>query len=176
MKNIALSILLCMSSLGALGQGGTTAEAQRAPMKKLHWFVGHWKGTGWIQTGPQGRKEFTQTEAVQAKLDGLVLIIEGAGTSSTDGALVHSALAFVSYDEQAKKYRWRAFTAEGRQTDVEAKVDTDSVEWGLEISPGRRVRYMLKRNQKDEWVEIGDMTEDGKTWRRFFEMTLQRQG
>jgi hypothetical protein len=174
MKNIVVFLLLGVSALSALGQEAATSETQRAQMKKLQWLVGNWTGTGWIQMGPQGRKEFTQTEVVQAKLDGLVLIIEGVGKSPTDGALVHSALAFVSYDEPTQKFRWRAFTVEGRQTDVEAKVDTDTLEWGFEISPGRRVRYTVKRNQNNHWFEVGEMTQDGQTWRKFFEMTLQR--
>src|SRR5438045_7022630 len=86
--------------------------------------------------------------------------IEGLGKSSADGSLVHSALAFVSYDERAQKYRWRAFTAEGRQTDTETKVETDRLEWGFEMPPRGRVRYTLKRSEKDEWSEIGEMTQD----------------
>ena len=63
--------------------------------------------------GPQGRKEFTQTETIQGKLDGLVLVIEGQGKSKEDGTTVHTALAFVSYDEQAKTFRWRALPPKG---------------------------------------------------------------
>jgi hypothetical protein len=44
--------------------------------------------------GPQGRKELTQTETIQGKLDGLVLIIEEQGKSKEDGSTVHTALAF----------------------------------------------------------------------------------
>ena len=153
----------------------TPKDVQRGEMKKLDWSVGHWKGTGWIQMGPQGRKEFTQTETIQAKLDGLVLVIEGQGKAKEDGATVHTALAFVSYDERAKTFRWRAFTAEGRQTDAEAKVGTDTLEWGLQIPQRGRMRYTIKLNEKGEWFEVGEMTQDGQTWQKFFEMTLQRQ-
>jgi hypothetical protein len=175
MKNITLILLFCMPALCVLGQGGGAPETQRAQMKKLDWLVGRWKGAGWIQMGPQARKEFSLTEVVQVKLDGLVLMIEGLGKSSADGAVAHSALAFVCYDDGARQYRWRAFTAEGRQTDAEARVDIDNLEWGYEISPGRRMRYTLNRNKKDEWFEVGEMTTDGQTWRKVFEMTLQRQ-
>src|SRR5687768_1830799 len=99
---------------------------------ELDSLVGKWHGSGWIQIGPQGRKEFSQTETIQGKLDGLVLVIEGQGKAKADGSTVHNALAFVSYDERAKTFRWRAFTAEGRQTDTEAKVGTNTLEWGLE--------------------------------------------
>ena len=173
MKKILCIALLCISSVTALAQ--TPASGQRAAMKKLDWLVGHWKGTGWIQMGPQGRKEFTQTETIQGKLDGLVLIIEGQGTSKEDGSPVHTALAFVSYDEGAKTFRWRAFTAEGRQTDTVAKVATNTLEWGLEIPQRGRMRYTIKLNEKGEWFEVGEMSQDGQTWLKIFEMTLQRQ-
>ena len=173
MKKILWIALLCISPVAALAQ--TPASGQRAEMKKLDWLVGHWKGTGWMQMGPQGRKEFTQTETNQWKLDGLVLLIEGQGKSKVDGSTVHTALAFVSYDEGAKTFRWRAFTAEGRQTDAVAKVGANSLEWGVEISQRGRMRYTIKLNDKGEWFEVGEMSQDGQTWQKFFEMTLQRQ-
>jgi hypothetical protein len=173
MKKSLWLALLCISPFALLAQG--PALGQRADMKKLDWLIGNWKGAGWIQMGPQGRKEFTQTETIQGKLDGLVLLIEGQGKSKENGATVHSALAFVSYDDRAKTFRWRAFTAEGRQTDTEAKVGTNTVEWGLEIPQGGRIRYTIKLTEKGEWFEVGEISQNGQTWNKFFEMTLQRQ-
>ena len=173
MKNILWIALFCISSVALLAQ--TPASGQRAEMKKLDGLVGHWKGTGWIQMGPQGRKEFTQTETVQSKLDGLVLLIEGQGESKENGSTVHTALALVSYDDRAKTFRWRAFTAEGRQTDTVAKVGANTLEWGLEIPQRGRMRYTIKLNEKGQWFEVGEMTQDGQMWQKFFEMTLQRQ-
>jgi hypothetical protein len=143
-------------------------------MKKLDWLVGQWKGAGWIQMG-QTRKEFTETETVQSKLDSLVLLIDGQGKSKEDGSTIHTALTLVSYDERAKTFRWHAFTGEGRETDTEAKVGVNTMEWGLEIPQRGRMRYTIKLNEKGEWFEIGEMAPDGQTWHKFFEMTLQRQ-
>ena len=67
------------------------------------------------------------------------------------------------------------FTAEGRQTDTEAKVGANTMEWGLAIPQPGRMRYTIKLNEKGEWFEVGEMTQDGQTWHTFFEMTLQRQ-
>ena len=173
MKRILWTTLVCILPVALLAQA--PASGQRAEMKKFDWLVGQWKGGGWIQMGPQGRKEFTETETVQSKLDGLVLLIEGQGKSKEDGSTVHTALVLVSYDDRAKTFRWRAFTAEGRQTDTEAKVGANTMEWGLEIPQGGRMRYTIKLNEKGEWFEVGEMTQDGQTWHKFFEMTLQRQ-
>lgn len=173
MKSILWTSLLCISALALPAQ--TTNPGQRAQMKKLDWLVGNWEGEGWIQMGPQGRREFTQTESIQSKLDGLVLVIEGQGKAKEDGLTVHTALAFVSYDERAKTFRWRAFTAEGRQTDTVAKVDTSTLEWGMEIPQRGRMRYTITLNENGEWFEVGEMSADGQTWHKFFEMTLRRQ-
>jgi hypothetical protein len=152
----------------------TSKEAQRREMKKLDWFVGRWKGTGWIQMGAQGRHEFTQTETIESKLDGLVLVIEGSGKAKEDGSTVHTALAFVSYDHRANKFRWHAFTPDG-QMDTEAKVGTDTLEWSLQIPQRGQMRYTITRNEKGEWFEIGEMSQEDQTWRKFFEMTLRKE-
>jgi hypothetical protein len=180
MKSIwksAIAVAFATSAIvGALAADEQTSkDAQLGEMKKLDWLVGSWKGNGWIQMGPQGRREFTITEIVQSKLGGMVFVIEGQGKSKADGSDVHTALAFVSYDDRAKTFRWRAFTAEGRQTDAEAKVGANVLEWGLQISQRGRIRYTIKLNEKDEWFEVGEMTQDGESWHKFFEMTLQRQ-
>jgi hypothetical protein len=152
----------------------TSEGVQRREMKKLDWLVGHWKGTGWIQMGPQGRHEFTQTETIESKLNGLVLVIEGLGKAKKDGSTVHTALAFVSYDHRATKFRWHAFTPEG-QIDTEAKVGPDTLEWTLQV-PGRgRMRYTITRNEKGEWFEVGEMIAEDQTRRGFFEMTLRKE-
>ena len=103
-----VGISSCICSGALLAQD--PASAQRAEMKKLDWLVGQWKGTGWMQMGPQGRREFTITETIQEKLDGLVLVIEGLGKAKEDGSTVHTALSFVSYDPHDNKFRWHAFT------------------------------------------------------------------
>jgi Protein of unknown function (DUF1579) len=180
MKTAARSVLVAALTVVAhvcifAAEQPSSTDSQLREMKKLDWLVGQWKGTGWMQMGPQGRREFTITETIQRKLDGLVLVIEGKGKSKEDGSSVHTALAFVSYDEGAKTFRWRAFTAEGQQTDTVAKVGTNTLEWGLEIPQRGRMRYTIKRNEKGEWFEVGEMTQDGQTWQKFFEMTLQRQ-
>ena len=152
----------------------TPKNAQLGEMKKLDWLVGSWKGKGWIQMGPQGPQEFTQTETIESKLDGLVLVIEGLGKAKEDGSTVHTALAFASYDPRANKFRWHAFTPEG-QIDTEAKVGTNTLEWSLQIPQRGQMRYTITRNEKGEWFEIGEMSQEDKTWRKIFEMTLQKQ-
>lgn len=173
MKTLLPILLLGFTSMAWAAPAAESAA--RPEMAKLAWLAGNWAGEGWIIMGAQGRQEFTQTEKIEHKLGGLVVVIEGRGTSKADGSVVHDALAFVSYDDRAKTFRWRAFTADGRQTDTVATVGTNTLAWELEIPQVGRMRYTLALTEKGEWFEIGEMTRDGQTWRKFFEMTLRRQ-
>ncbi len=52
-------------------------EAQRTAMKKLEFLLGEWSGEATVLRGPGQFIEMAQTESVQFKLDGLLLMIEG---------------------------------------------------------------------------------------------------
>src|SRR5712664_1834906 len=75
-------------------------EAQRTAMKKLDFLVGKWSGQGRMLRGAAEPLEFVQTEDVQYKLDGLVLMIEGIGLTKADGKPAGRALATISFDDQ----------------------------------------------------------------------------
>ncbi|HEX8847146.1 MAG TPA: hypothetical protein VF791_21055 [Pyrinomonadaceae bacterium] len=151
-------------------------EAQLGEMKKLDYMVGQWKGSGWIQ-GQGGRQTFAGTETVQSKLNGLALLVEGKFTGKLPGkdveGVVHETLAVLSYDEKTKSYRFRTYLATGMTGDQEAKLVEGGWQWGFQF-PGGNVRYTIKVKAKDEWFEIGEYSQDGKSWQKFFEMTLQR--
>jgi len=51
----------------------------------------------------------TQTEEVQFKLDGLILLTEGIGRAKADGKPILNALVIVSYGDETGAYRMRAF-------------------------------------------------------------------
>ena len=44
----------------------------------------------------------------------------------------------------------------------------------LQWSIGQNVRFTMNLSEKDKWSEIGEFSQDGKNWMKFFEMTLQR--
>ena len=122
--------------------------------------------------GPGGRSEFTSHENVQAKLGGLLLLVEG--THQREGATVHDALAVVSFDEKSRTYRFRAHTAAGQYTDADARLAEDgALEWSFNTPMGR-IRYTIRGADKGEWREIGEFSRDGGEWRKFFEMNLKR--
>ncbi len=55
--------------------------AQREAMRKLNVLVGTWSGEASGAHGPGEPLRLTQTEHVQRKLDGLVLLVEGRSRS-----------------------------------------------------------------------------------------------
>jgi len=97
----------------------SSVDAQREAMRKLSFLAGHWSGPVTIVHGPGEALHLTQTENVEYKLDGLVLLIEGKSTSA-DGKVLFSALATIAYDDASHTYRFRAYN-EGRYFDTDRK-------------------------------------------------------
>ncbi|MGH9664203.1 MAG: hypothetical protein ACRD9L_07255, partial [Bryobacteraceae bacterium] len=72
-------------------------DAQRHAMRKLSFLAGRWSGSVTIVRGPGEALRLTQTEDVEYKLDGLVLLIQGK-TAGAYGKTLFSALATIAYD------------------------------------------------------------------------------
>jgi hypothetical protein len=176
-RTSAVILWLLLLSIAAVAQ--TPANPLAAEMKKLDFLVGEWKGQGWIEMVPGQRRTFRGEETVQRKLGGTALLIEGVHKGKPDGkdeeVIVHNALGVISYDERAKLYHFRSNLADGRYTDAEARVlSPGAMEWGFQYPGGGSMRFTISLTEKGEWREVGEMAIDGKGWRKFFEMTLQR--
>jgi hypothetical protein len=149
----------------------TPGSAQREAMKKLDFLVGQWKGDAWVEFGPGQRHKAIQTESVQMKLDGLLLLIEGLGKES--GVTVHNALAVVSHDLKTGQYRIRAYRGDGAWIDADTKLTPGALEWGFQDPRAGTIRFTIKI-ESGRWNEIGEASRDGKTWHKFLEMNLER--
>jgi hypothetical protein len=147
--------------------------AQREAMKKLAFLVGQWSGSATTSRGPNETVKVKQTEDVQFKLGGLVLMIESTGRNPDTAVVMFNALATISYDETAKTYRFRAYN-DGRYLDTDLKVPESGFEWGYKTGPAD-VRYVMRLNDKGEWVETGDVKFGDNPPQRTFEMTLRKQ-
>lgn len=142
-------------------------------MKKLAFLVGKWSGDASTSRGPKGTIQVKQTEEVQFKLGGLVLLIEGTGRNPGTAEVMFRALATISYDDVAKAYRFRAYN-DGRYLDTELKVPENGFEWGYKAGPAD-IRFVMHLNEKGEWVEAGDVKVGDNPPRRTLEMTLRKQ-
>lgn len=144
-------------------------------MNAVAFLEGRWAGEGWIQMGPGPKEEFSQTEVVERKLDGGLLLIEGIGRSkAADAKTVHHAFAVVSFDPGSKKYRFSSHIVGRPPLDVNPEVGPNTLTWRYEPQPGVHIRYRITVAEAT-WREVGEFSRDGQSWRQFFEMTLRRQ-
>lgn len=152
------------------------AKLQEA-MKPFLPAVGHWRGEGWMQMGPGEPQRAVSEETVEMRLDGLVLMVEGLHHARlADGAagkVVHHALAVILADP-AGGYRFSTFLADGRAADARGNWENGKFVWAPPAPPGRQIRYIIDWTVADRWSEIGEMSTDGTTWTKFFEMNLTR--
>lgn len=174
---IVTCFVLAVLGGGALAAQETLppAEATREEMQKLAFLLGRWQGSGWIERQLQ-RVEFHAVQTVDSRLDGLLVMVEGHHSPSTrggaDAALVHQALGVFSWDVTADRYHVSTYLANGYVGDAEAWLDDGKLIWQLSPS-GIEIRYTFDVRD-GRWLEVGEISSDGKSWRQFLALTLTR--
>ncbi|SRR5258708_5532563 len=150
-------------------------ELQRAAMKKLSFLTGEWSGEGRILRGSGEPLQLVQTEEAQYKQDGLVLMIEGAGRTKSNGSLALQALGIVSYDDQAGVYRMRAYN-DGRYLETELKLGDSGKEilWGFEFGE-IKTNSGLRIDEKGEWTELTEIRIGSQPPRELMEIRVRPQ-
>lgn len=154
----------------ASGPSGT--EIQREAMRKLSFLAGHWSGPISVSRGPGEPVKLTQTEEIEYKLDGLVLLIEGTSRNA-EGKVAFNALATVAYDDATHTYRIRAYN-DGHYVDTELTVAANGFSWGFDSGPAHIVNTM-HLTDKGEWSEATDVTIGGNPPHRSVDMLLQHR-
>jgi hypothetical protein len=148
--------------------------AQRAAMKKLEFLVGEWSGEASVLRAAGQFADLVQTESVQFKLDGLLLVIEGVGRAKADGRPALQALGLVSFDDDAGTYRMRAFN-DGRWLETEVKLadGENSISWGFVLGEFKTTT-VLRINDKGEWTELGRLTIGDRPPQKMIELKVRR--
>ena len=159
-------------SLAAQQPPSNSADVQREAMRKLSFLAGHWSGPVTIVRGPDEALHLTQSEDVEYKLDGLVLLIEGKSTSA-DGKGLFSALATISYDDASHTYHFRAYH-DGHYLDTELSVPANGFSWSFTAGPAHIVNTM-HLTSKGEWDEVTEAIVGSNPPRRSVEMLLQHK-
>lgn len=166
-------LVLVVGFAGAChGQQQPNVAAQREAMKKLEFLAGKWSGDASVIRGPGEPIRIVQTEDVQFKMDGLVMLVEGTGRNP-DGQVAFRALATISYDDAAAAYRFRAYNG-GHYLDTELKVVPGGFAWGFATGPVK-VNNTMRLNEKGEWLETTETAFGSSPPRKSVEMTLRRQ-
>lgn len=143
-------------------------------------MIGMWKGEGWIQ-GQEGRKEFTQTESIQPKVEGKVLVIDGIGygkgSPEDEARIVHNAFGVISFNEELQQLTMLSFATTGGKMENEMRITGEkTLEWSFKDERGGTIRFSEDFTQEGFWKEKGEYSPDGgKTWYQFFQMELKRE-
>ena len=166
----AVFMILFSSPLSAQQPASSSADVQREAMRQLSFLAGHWSGPVTIVRGPGEPLHLTQTEDVEYKLDGLVLLIEGKSMSA-NGKLPFSALATIAYDDASHTYRFRAYN-DGHYLDTELSVPANGFSWSFTAGPAHIVNTMHLTG-KGEWDEVTEVTVASNPPHRSGEMLLQ---
>jgi hypothetical protein len=150
-------------------------DAQRIAMKKLDFLVGKWAGEAQIFAPTDQSIVLAQTEEAQYKLGGLILMIEGIGRAKADGKLVLQALGVISYDDETRKYRMRAFN-DGRFLETEVKLldAGQGITWGF-AAGAIRTSSVMRISGKGEWTELTEITIGSQPPRKYIELTVSAQ-
>lgn len=167
-----IALFLFALRLAAQQPPSKSVETQREAMRKLAFLAGRWSGPVSITQGPGEPLHRTQTENVEYKLDGLVLLVEGKSTGS-DGKTQFQALATIAYDDASQAYRIRAYH-DGHYLDTELKVVGDGFSWGMDVGPAHIVNTMHLTG-KGEWQETTEVAFGSSPPRRSVEMMLEHE-
>ena len=172
--SLVAALLLPFGAALAAQEPPSIADVQREAMHKLAFLAGHWNGPITVVRGPGEPLHLTQTEDVQYKLDGLVLLIEGKSTSP-DGKVPFSAIATVSFDDATHTYRFRAYH-DGHYIDTELSVPVtvNGFSWSFMAGPAQ-VANTMRLTSKGEWSEVTDVVMGSNPPHRSVDMLLQRQ-
>ena len=158
--------------LGAQQARSDSADVQREAMRKLAFLAGRWSGPVTIFRGSGEPLHLTQTEDVEYKLDGLVLLIQGK-SAGPDGKAQFQALATVAFDDASRTYRFRAYDG-GHYVDTELSVPGGGFAWGFAAGPAHIVNTM-HLTDKNEWQEATVVTVAKNSPFHSVEMLLHKQ-
>lgn len=144
-------------------------------IEKLQHWTGEWQGAGWSFTPQEGQTQFTIHETITAKLQGLVLHIEGRGISASDNETTHESLAVLSFDPSENIYKFRAYDLRGTVRDTEFHVEGDQFRWEFkDEESGVLLRFFIQIDG-DHWYEYGEVSpDDGENWYKILEMNLNK--
>jgi hypothetical protein len=173
MKTLALLVALASPAFADPVKPVTPTASLVAPMSKVAFMRGVWRGPA-HGTSMDGKPyTVTQTERMGPMLGGDIVVIEGRGYNA-DGTTGFNAFAVVSYEPRAGKYEMRSY-AQGNAGTFELHLTPDGYTWEIPAGPDAIIRFTATVND-NRWREVGHYIAKGKPPVQTFEMNLTRVG
>ena len=144
-------------------------------MQKLNFLTGSWSGEAHLQRAAGDHITLAQSEEVQYKLDGLLLVIEGTGRTHADQRPSLQALGVISYDDASGAYHIRAWN-DGRflESHVELLDDGKSLRWGFQVGDVRS-SSLLQIDKEGQWTERAELSIGSQAPRKLMDLTVRRK-
>jgi len=149
-------------------------EAQRSAMRQLDFLAGFCTGSARVLRGPGTFVELDQTERAEFRLGGLLMVIEGTGRDRTSANHVLQALGVISYDDERRTHRMRAFN-DGRwlESDVTVLEPGRAIGWGFSVGEFS-TRSVLRIDDGGAWTERAELTIGYQPPKTLLELSVRR--
>ncbi len=177
MKILSIAVLFLATACVASSQATKTHLFES--MKALNFLVGKWQGKVRYESAPNPGQEVFWSANVYYNIGGSMLLIDERGSEMENrNNTTKEVFVVVHWDSVAKEYSARIFSSsKGKvsSTDLKGYVQNDVLV--LQTKEGSPVRrYTVKINDKGQWYEVGQTSDgSGDSWKRSFEMTLNRK-
>ena len=179
MRTKALLIIATLVATQAISQ---STDSVITDLKQVQVMEGTWIGEGWIMGGAGKRMRFQQTEIINSKVNGNVLMIEGLGYAIEDSVVtdrvIHDVVGMISINPTSGNATMLSILEKQGRSEVELyRLGGKNVfRWSIK-SPynGATVRFTDDLTNPNEWHEIGEVATGQGQWYQFFEMTLTKQ-
>lgn len=173
--SLAVAVPAAVAPAAPQPRGPDRSDEVRRALASLPVAPGTWEGTAWYRQGPGVPDTIRQTERVETRLDGTVILLDGIGREN--GEVVHHAFATLGWDPARDVYRMTTWLADGTLTEAETSFEDGVFTWGFDVPGGPLVRFRISAPSDGVWHEEGEISPDGgATWHDFFGMTLHRTG
>lgn len=170
--------LACLTLALAAGAQETAKTSDgKTSIDTLKFMHGTWKGEGWIIAGKNDKHSFKVTTKVDSKLRGKVLFLEQEGTETGDGPNKDKPfmdmIATFALNPEQTGFLTHSVSGDGTAIDGDGQMEDGKLVFAQVNGPNLFSRYTIE--VKDGvWKQKGELTDDGKRYFTFMEMTLKK--
>ena len=106
-----------------------------------------------------------------------MLVLEGTATAQDESKVIfHHGFSILTFAAPSSRFVMLTIRQDGSNAIAEVQQDAGFLEWSFEDPVLGTVKHTLRLTQSGHMFGVGDHSKDGgATWRRFYEMELNRK-